>query len=474
MHKVKKYLLVGIIVLATLIRMYKINTPLGDWHSFRQADTASVTREYIKNGIDLFHPKYHDISNIQSGKFNPQGYRMVEFPIVNALIALIYNLSGTSIPIHIFSRIFSIVFSLGSIIVLHQITANFLGRSRALAASLLFSIMPYNIYYSRVILPEVYLLFFSLLSMFLFIRYLKTQQLFILSLFVFFSAISLLIKPTAIFFLLPLIYLIWEKSPKEIFKIKWIFTSALIILPLILWRIWISNFAEGIPSFEWLLNGNNIRFTGAFFHWIFADRIGKLILGTWGTVFLIMGIGVKQKTNFFHIWGLSMLSYLFIFATGNVQHDYYQILLTPIIAVFSSLGLEWLLSVINKDLSSIRLRLLSICVLFFSLAFSWYHIRDFYNINNWAMIRAGEAVEAATEPEALIIAPYMGDTAFLYQTNRKGWPIGGNIVEKFSQGADYYVSLSEDEELKTLMLACSRIVNKTTEFTIIDLRSCNF
>ena len=38
-----------ILVLAFVVRLHKINNPLADWHSFRQADTSSVTRNYVKN-----------------------------------------------------------------------------------------------------------------------------------------------------------------------------------------------------------------------------------------------------------------------------------------------------------------------------------------------------------------------------------------------------------------------------------------
>lgn len=53
-----------IIVLGFVVRLYKINTPLADWHSWRQADTASVTRIFIEYGVHPLVPKYYDISTI--------------------------------------------------------------------------------------------------------------------------------------------------------------------------------------------------------------------------------------------------------------------------------------------------------------------------------------------------------------------------------------------------------------------------
>src|SRR3989344_9203010 len=77
-----------------LVRLYKIGNPVADWHSFRQADTASVTRVYAEEGINLLIPRYHDISTTQSGLFNPEGYRFVEFPIFNAIHALLLTNFG--------------------------------------------------------------------------------------------------------------------------------------------------------------------------------------------------------------------------------------------------------------------------------------------------------------------------------------------------------------------------------------------
>lgn len=77
----KDWVVLSVLVLLAFVpRLRGISSQPTDWHAFRQSDTASVTREYVKHGIDLLHPKYQDHSNIQSGKENPEGYRMVEFP----------------------------------------------------------------------------------------------------------------------------------------------------------------------------------------------------------------------------------------------------------------------------------------------------------------------------------------------------------------------------------------------------------
>src|SRR3989338_4762106 len=82
MRKNLKYLLIIAILLASFgVRLYKIDNPIADWHSWRQADTAAVARNFDKFGFTPFLPSYDDLSSVQSGKENPRGYRLVEFPL---------------------------------------------------------------------------------------------------------------------------------------------------------------------------------------------------------------------------------------------------------------------------------------------------------------------------------------------------------------------------------------------------------
>lgn len=470
----KNKLIFFILALAFIVRTYKLYSPLADWHSWRQVDTASVAVEYVKNGIDLLHPKYLDLSNIPSGKDNLEGYRMVEFPLVSGLVALVDNILPQDIEIHVLYRIFSIIFSLGSTYFLYKLVNLLESKKLAHISALIFALLPFNIFYSRSVLPEISLVFFSLLGMYSITAYFKSKNKSIYNPDFWTGAVSLsvalLIKPYALIFMLPLMYLGLKNTGIKLLKdAKTYLFLSIILTPLILWRFWIQQFPEGIPAFMWLLNGNNIRFKGAFFRWIFAERIGKLILGYWGIFLLGLGFLKKSKSAFFFWWMISILVYLFTFATGNVQHDYYQIILIPIISIYLAKGVVFLLEAPKKlKISRIKSYTLLTITSVFALAFSWYEIRGYFNINNPAIVEAGQFVDKNTPDDALIIAPYMGDTAFLYQTNRRGWPIGGEIDKRVEQGADYYVTTALDDEAKSLM-DTYQIIESNDQFTLIKL-----
>jgi len=477
----KKILLAGIIVLAFLIRLYRINFPLADWHSWRQADTAAVSRNFVKYGFDLLHPRFDDLSNVASGRENLQGYRFVEFPIYNAIHGLLYKLFPFW-SLEVWGRLVSILFSLVSLVFLFLIVEHFLNSKIALLSAFFFAVLPFNIYYSRVILPEPMMVMTSLGMIYFTIKALENYGLRITNLLlsVIFAGISFLLKPYSLVFLLPIFYLCWRKWHFN--YLKWISVFILFfisLLPFLWWRWWMSHYPEGIPAYNWLFNEGGIRFKGTWFYWLFADRLGRLILGYWGLALFIFGLIVKPSKKeglFFYSWLMAMLLYFVVIAGGNVRHDYYQVLAIPIICVFLAKGTYFLFFAVPKEIySQILARIFGAVCILFMFAFSWYHVRDFFNINNPAIVEAGRAADRFLPTEAKVIAPYGGDTSFLYYTNRQGWPVGIEIEKFIKLGAQYYVNVNiNDPEVRWLTeMYC--VVEKTDNWIIIDLtKHCIF
>ncbi len=471
----RKFILIIIFSLGLAVRLYRINAPLADWHSFRQADTASVSRELIKSNYQIFQPKYHDLSNIQSGYQNPQGYRMVEFPIYNSLHALTYQLTDGCLSFEAAGRLVSIIASLISAYLIYLIVKKKIDWLTGILAAGFFLFLPFSIFYSRTILPDSLMICFSLASIH-FLTNPKTSMFNIQKIIgLVFGSLALLTKPYALFLLIPS-YLVLEVRELKIKNFLRVAGYGLIaVAPLIIWRWWIQRFPEGIPVNQWLFNENKIRLRPAWWRWLFGDRLGKLILGYWGLI--PFGIGlvstIKNKINWlFYFWLGGILSYLVVFASGNVQHDYYQIIALPIISVFLAKGAYFLIHPpenINKYFS--YLLLITSCLLL--AGFSWFHVREFYKINHPEIVTAGKKADEILPQGAKVIAPYQGDTAFLYQINRRGWPaVTQSIEELIDFGAEYYVSVNYDQTTAELKEKC-QIVEETDQWIIIDLSQCH-
>ncbi|HEX8923880.1 MAG TPA: hypothetical protein VF828_04050 [Patescibacteria group bacterium] len=487
----QKLILVIVLSLGLLPRLYKINNPVADWHSHRQADTASVTRNFDTKGINFLVPTYHDLSNVQSGSDNPQGYRMVELPVYNLLSEIFFRNTQKLFPqisLEMASRWVSLIFSLGSafmiFMVVYQNTNSFWP---SLLASAVFLFLPFSIYYSRAILPGSTAMFFMLLALYLF----RINIIFSALAF----ALAVLIRPFTAFIITPTLAVYTFQKYLKILSIKnlvyLIIFSIISMGPFFWWRHWIQQFSAGIPSSAWLFNvtgkpflpewihGFNVSFINHFiafrpmwFNWLFHERLAKLILASYGLIPFFLGFAYRknnaQKLSFSLFAG--MIFYFIIVAGGNIRHDYYQFLIMPVIAIIVGFGLYYMANFVFKSLpfSIFSVVIISLATIYFS----WSQISPYYNINNPDIIDAGRKVNEIIPKNSLVVAPYQGDTAFLYQTNHSGYPTeiyDVTAIKKENPSLPlYFVSVNYDNYTNS-MIKTYKTIYRNDHFIILDL-----
>ena len=437
-----KIIFILIFLLGFGVRLYKITSPIADWHSWRQADTSSVTRNFVKYGVDMLYPRYDDFSDVSGkGLFNTNGYRFVEFPLFNLfhyfLVSTFYFLN---INLETWGRLTSVLAAMTSSVLIYLLLRRKVSKTAGLLGMAFFLFLPYNIFFTRLVLPENLMVTLTLATLLLF----DMNKLMFGTIV---GSLAIMVKPIAVFFFLPIAFRHWRRI-------------LIMLVPFGLWRIWEARFPMGIPANLWLLNGNGIRFKGAFFQWIFGERIGHLILGSWGIYPMLEGFINLNK--YWLPWVLGAIMYLFVFATGNVHHDYYQIPIIPIISILLALGVARANTIYKKIL-------MLVCVLFM-FAFSWYEVRGRYQINHYSIVNAGRAVDRLTPKDAVVLAPYNGDTAFLYQTNRRGFPFVYFPVKDFidNYGVTYYVSVNYDSLTREVMNKYT-VIEQNSDFVIVKL-----
>ena len=450
------------------VRIYKIGNPIADWHSWRQADTAAVTRNFVRFGVDLMHPRFDDLSSVASGKENPQGWRFVEFPIYNLLSFWFYGvLPGGSMEVA--GRWVSIMASMVSAVVLASLVGRYKGRGWGIVTAAVFLFLPFNIYYSRVILPEPLAVGLALSGYWFFVRWWEKNRVWDYLVASVLWAAAILVKPTVGFLGLPICYLVWLRYKfGALGKLSLWGFAVMVILPFLGWREWMSQFPEGIPANRWLLNGDGIRLRPAWWRWLLGERLGRLILGIWGLVPFVGGFFNQTKKEEKHLWGLAVgaVLYLMVFATGNVRHDYYQIVIMPAVVLLLVWGIfrMW-----TGDWLKWRRRVMVVFCLVLGWGLGWYQVRDYYNINRPEIVEAGRRVNDIAENEAKVIAPYNGDTAFLYQTGRQGWPVvTKSIEEMIKDGAGYYVAVDFDQTTKAV-IEKYQVLEMNNKYVIVKL-----
>lgn len=452
------------------LRTYRLNAPLADWHSWRQADTAAVARNFVQDNFNLLYPQSDSFLALNEAQLpNPNRYFINEFPLYNGLVALIYQSFGVSVA---YGRLVSIFFSLVGALALYGLVRIQIGVGSALLTLAYYLALPYNVYYSRVFMPDPTFVALSILSLYWCVQWVKsTRASFGWALMLTFAA-AMLVKPYAIFMAIPMLYWVFVNWGVSVFRRPQAYLVALgSFAPLLLWRYHYSLHPEASFASAWLLNGDGIRFKGAFFRWLIFDRLNRLIFATGGFALFIAGLFSshgKKNTSLFFVWTLAILLYMTVFAKGNVNHDYYQLpIVAPgiVLAVLGAtslikLGKHWLQKMLNVGI------VISLVAL--SLAFGWFEVRGYFNINNPAIVEAGHYVDQVTPKDALVIAPYGGDPTFLYLTNRHGWPVGGDAEKRMADGATYYVTTSKEDEYARLKKTYT-LVYENDDFALIKL-----
>jgi len=144
--KLEILLVIALLALGLIVRLYKIDAPLADWHSWRQADTAAVSRNFVRDGFNLLYPQSDSLLALnEHGLANPNRYFINEFPLYNALVAVLYRQFGVNVAI---GRLVSIFFSLIGALALFGLTRTLLGIYPSLLALAYYLLLPYNVYYS--------------------------------------------------------------------------------------------------------------------------------------------------------------------------------------------------------------------------------------------------------------------------------------------------------------------------------------
>lgn len=458
--KKKDYIILIIILIVALgFRLYKINTPLADFHSWRQVDTAAVARNFVKDGFNLMEPRYDDVSSIQTGQENPKGYRFVEFPLYNAIFAFFYKyLPITSLEIY--GRLTTVISSLAIIAIIYYLGLKEHSRTTGIFAASLYAILPFFVFFSRVVLPETTALAFMFISIWLLYLYFNSKKHVVLFFFsIIFYSLSLLVKPTTVFYSVAIGYLFISQYKFDIFK-KWqpyIF-PILGIAPLIAWRFYIQQFPEGIPASSWLITSvntylgvQNIFFRPAYFRWLLMERFGILIFGIYLSGFFMLGIISKVKKYFLLSILASAVLYLLVFQGGNLQHEYYQTLILPAVALITAVGISHLINSKN-EFNPLFAYPAIVVVIGLAFVFSYYRVKDYYNYSQ-DLVQIAKLVNTFTKENDLVVTDSTGDTTLLYLSDRKGAPATyKSIPELKEMGYDYFVTSKKEvsEDLKRL------------------------
>ncbi len=196
-----------------------------------------------------------------------------------------------------------------------------------------------------------------------------------------------------------------------------------------------------------------------------------------------------KLTRLFHWWLAAMLLFIFFVGYGN-RHQWYQLPLVPIAAVFAGCACAWFAA--RTQFSRGLLALGAVLLVGSSAVSSYFCAQPLYRPAAAALRNLGLELNEATTPQALIIAATDGDPTIFYYAHRKGWHFLGdgvydgnpldsaqiiaNLEKLRGRGATHLVFYSGTQwwldyykEFAERLATTATLVERTPEFTIYKL-----
>ena len=435
-----------------LIRLIRINMPILEGTVVRQAQTASIARFFFKHGIDIFHSQLDYF-------VGEQAYLVLEFPLYNVILASIYRLAG---GVHEYlGRLLSIFFFIGAGIFLYLLLKKIYDSRVALWGFIAFNFSPLGIIFSRAIMPDSEMLFFSTGAIFFMLLYVEDDRKSAFWLAALWTMLSLLVKVQSFFILVPLVFLIFLKQGKKaFFDVKNYVFGGIALIPAFLWYLYGSQIHQSLSPWRlgnyrmsnWFNPG--LFLSADFYKDIFVNFTGTLLTPV-GFVLFLLGVMIRpRKSNeiLLYVWFLGTVLFGIVFC-ALLWEPYYYLLFLPVAAAFIArvFFLNWSEIYKNSFLSTLSgkaVALFIIMIIIARYAIFAYVIPEGYS----AIPELTETVRIISTPgDKIVVAGQNGISGISYYSERKGWgmsPAGlfkegkNEDLEKYrTKGAEFLVSI---------------------------------
>ena len=411
--------LLGIFFVALIFRLWGVTNPLLDFHGWRQTLTATMSYNFYVGEMDILKPTPSIINSIYH----------FEFPLYTYLVALLYKVFGFHEAL---GRLVAIAFSMGSIYFIYLLGKRYFDETSAQIACAFYAILPFSVYYSRTFMPESAMLFFSVAMIYMFARWLDTQQWKHFFWAVLLAACTFLVKLPTLYMGGPLLFLAWNKYRGNIiYQGKLYLFVSLILIPPGLWYSYVSRlqFEAYGDSNIWLdmLKDIEVLFTLRYWKLIFWTRLVEKMFAFTVFPFLILGMiaHTQNKERYvLHIWFFSVCAYFVIAAKYNFIHEYYQVPIIPVGCLFAG---KFVADFYRKNASvdwkkSAKVWAVLIMILFIPIH-SIYKLNKRLNYGD-TYLKFGEEIRKNSNPNDLIIVGQNnGSPKIFYYGQRKGWAL---------------------------------------------------
>ncbi len=513
-----RYVVIAIVVAAFVVRLIGIDQPFIDPWSWRQSDVAAIARNFLENGFHFARPQV-DWAGDQPG------YVGTEFPILPFFAAVVYKSAGVEEWV---GRIQGVLFFIAALPFFFGLVRRIFGDVTAGWATFFYAFAPLSLVASRAFMPDIPSLSLAIIGIYFFLRWMEEDRFKWLISSALMISVALLIKlPTAIIGA-PLLYLALtrrrvsgqggalskppsgKREPESIEPVEedgGLEATAPWWGMLTRWELWFFAAVALVPSALWYWHAHRIaaqfypyHFFGAggfrimslAWYWEIVRQtvFSSLTLALFALAVLgALAIPRGKYTGLFHWWLLATLLFIFFVGYGN-RHQWYQLPLVPIAAVYAGCACAWVAARVRIPRALFALGAV-LLVLSFAISSS-FCVQPLYRPAAASLRNLGLELNEATTGNALIIAATDGDPTIFYYAHRRGWHFLGdgvydgnprdsaqivaNLEKLRARGATHLVFyagtqwwLDYYKEFADHLATTATLVEQTPEFTIYKL-----
>ena len=464
-------LLAAILLLGFICRGSTFAVPLLDMHSWRQADTAAIARNFTRDGLNPLRPRVDHIG--------PGGSSLVVtgFELHAWLAALAAAAIGRfeTAP----GRLLSALYFVGSAGLLWSLARRRYGEGAALAGLITYAFgFPLMLFFERAFTNEALLTLLGLAALHEMQRYADSKRVVPLAGALAAVALVAVVKPTYLIVLGPMAGILVERRGWRAL-VAWELpaATALAVGAAAAWFTHLHGVAgPGGVTFglddkliDW-----NVLASGRYWFNV-GRRLVKDVLGPLGVAAYIAGLVTGARSGrWMEVFGAaSFLAYLLVVTVGNAVHNYYQLAMMPAAAPTVALGL-WAIVTFRapRTLPALWLRLALVLLVAagtslvrFSGSHSWFRV-------DWTKEQACHELPRLLAPGDTVVFAGYNSPDILFCSDRRGWLLAPHestpeaVDAARQKGAALLVTAQEHRAL----LPAGDIVFENPRFVAVRLR----
>lgn len=341
-----------IVLLAIAFRLYRLDVPFVEGHSWRQVTNADITRHFAEGTMNPFLPR------VSWGGLN--GVVGMEFPLLHYLTAIVWRIFGES---HISGRLVSMAFSIASVVLIFILGRRLFGTAAGRGAAFLFAVSPSLVFFGRAFMSDTPMVTFMIAAVVAWDWYFEQPHPSRAVIASALTALAALVKLPAIVVLAPIGGLALSWLGWEAFRNRALWTGCAVAVALIAAWYWNADrvFLEtGLTQAVFRPSGtypadiapNTFFYTTYHFataarllsteFWLgLTDRFWGLHLTAPGAVGAFIGLFFAWRSGRalpVLLWVLGAFALLVVSAEGQWNHEFHQLPMMPALVLLFGVG----------------------------------------------------------------------------------------------------------------------------------------